>query len=134
MQHRRHLLIAPLLLLLLVVCGDAFIVDSSSRRLTPLIVRTSRGDGTYATHLFMFDNDKKGSSPPLAPPLETVDTLSSTTTTDQPMNLVKDKNTGKVVEVKWVDPAMSANENPFNMGWYVFRTPNHHSCQPSPIA
>jgi hypothetical protein len=126
MQHRRHLLIvAPLILLLLLAvwCGDAFIVDSSSRRLTPLIVRSRRGDGSYATHLFMFDNEK--SAPP-APPLETIDTLSSSTTTtdQQPMNLVKDKNTGKVVEVKWVDPAMSANENPFNMGWYV--RPNHH--------
>lgn len=118
----RPIALVLLLLLVLAVLDEshaAFVVDSSSaaaRR--TLTVRTPIGDGSYATtHLFMFDNDKAPA------PLETMDAprkkedKPSTTTTTS--NIVLDKTTGEVREVKWVDPAMSANENPFNMGWYV---------------
>jgi hypothetical protein len=113
----RPIALVLLLLLVLAVLDEsqaAFVVDSSSRR--TLTVRTPIGDGSYATtHLFMFDNDKAPA------PLEMMDAPAK----DKPMasttsNIVLDKTTGEVREVKWVDPAMSANENPFNMGWYVW--------------
>ncbi|KAL7563467.1 hypothetical protein ACA910_004652 [Epithemia clementina (nom. ined.)] len=78
------------------------------------------------------DNSKKVQVPTAsaaAKPLETVSSdsmaLSSSTTprmmTTTTTNLVKDMNTGEVKQVQWVDPAMAANTNPFNLGWaYVF--------------
>lgn len=92
------------------VSTNAFTVESSYRR--TLTVRTPQADGSYATtHLFMFDND----SPPK--PLESADAPPVTPSTAESSNVVKDLNTGEVKEVKWVDPAMSANTNVFNMGW-----------------
>jgi hypothetical protein len=115
MERSIALVLLLLVLAVLEKSQAAFVVDSSATRRT-LTVRTPIGDGSYATtHLFMFDNDK----PPA--PLEMMDApvkdqpMASTTTS----NIVLDKTTGEVREVKWVDPAMSANENPFNMGWYV---------------
>jgi hypothetical protein len=117
MERSIALVLLLLVLAVLEKSQAAFVVDSSAAaRRNALTVRTPIGDGSYATtHLFMFDNDK----PPA--PLEMIDApvkdqpMASTTTS----NIVLDKTTGEVREVKWVDPAMSANENPFNMGWYV---------------
>ena len=76
--------------------------------------------------LAMFSKDDESTS--AASPLETVsaedlassDTASAVTPTTI-TNVVKNMNTGELKEVKWVDPAMEANTNPFNLGWaYVF--------------
>jgi hypothetical protein len=42
-----------------------------------------------------------------------------------PMSVVKNMNTGEIREVKWVDPAMKANTNPFRLEWwgYIFILP-----------
>ena len=76
----------------------------------------------------MFSKDDESTSA-AASPLETVsaedlassDTASAVTPTTITTNVVKDMNTGELKQVKWVDPAMEANTNPFNLGWaYVF--------------
>lgn len=72
---------------------------------------------------FMFnadgDDKKEGTT---APPLQSVDEpVSALETTDAGKTTVRDMNTGETREVNWVDPAMSANTNPFDMNWYVHR-------------
>jgi len=34
--------------------------------------------------------------------------------------MVRDMTTGEMKEVKWVDPAMSANTSPFELSWYAW--------------
>lgn len=74
----------------------------------------------------MFSNDGDSSSAPKA--LETVDdsaksvvpdALESAGSDEGAKNVVKNMNSGELREVKWVDPAMAANTNPFEMSWYV---------------
>jgi Mg/Co/Ni transporter MgtE len=77
------------------------------------------------------DTDKAASAsasstiaPNSAPALATMDepvaaAATTSTATDSPKSVVRNMNTGELREVKWVDPAMSANTNPFQMSWYV---------------
>jgi hypothetical protein len=57
--------------------------------------------------------------PNSAPALATMDEPVAAPESDTPKSVVRNMNTGELREVKWVDPAMSANTNPFQMSWCV---------------
>jgi hypothetical protein len=92
------------------------------------------GTTTTSTVLrrFMFStDDEKGTKaaptpetstipqPNSAPALATMDEPVAALQPDTPKSVVRNMNTGELREVKWVDPAMSANTNPFQMSWCV---------------
>eukprot|EP00977_Amphora_coffeiformis_P018445 scaffold6485_cov172-Amphora_coffeaeformis.AAC.10 len=76
-----------------------------------------------ARHMYSAEGPKKVT----AKPLEEVSPLEEASASDsvlpgEPMQsdnktFVKDMNTGEIREVNWVDPAMPANSDPFNLGW-----------------
>lgn len=81
-------------------------------------------------YMFSTDDDTNRSS--VTTPLKTVEEEQQSISANRMMDssesmrtgtVVKDMNTGKVREVKWVDPAMAANTNPFIMspwGYFFF--------------
>jgi len=71
----------------------------------------------------MFNKDDKKAPPlPTAAPLQTVDEAETKEegSPTEPGMVVKDMNTGEVKQVNWVDPAMSANTNPFALSWWGY--------------
>lgn len=79
---------------------------------------------------FMFSTDEGTESQktekvavPEAKPLKSVDEpVETATPKPATTSIVKDMNTGEVKEVQWVDPAMHANTNPWQMSWYAQKT------------
>jgi hypothetical protein len=75
------------------------------------------------------DNEPVTPLSPLAQPLSTMDAplesssssapaqILTSTPVERPMMVARNMNTGEVKEVKWVDPAMMAHTNPFQMDW-----------------
>lgn len=90
---------------------------------------TSKSVAASSSQRFMFsadDDTKKADVAAAAPALATMDTpvaaAASSAEEEQAKNFVRNMNTGELREVKWVDPAMSANTNPLRMSWYVTST------------
>jgi cytoskeletal protein RodZ len=92
---------------------------------------------TTSTARFMFstdDNTKsttKSASTNTPPPLSTTTTKEFAPDLNTPnmgvtpeaptiKNVVRNMNTGELQEVKWVDPAMRANTNPWEMNWWAY--------------
>jgi hypothetical protein len=87
--------------------------------------------GTRRMERCMFSTDDNEPVTPLSPvaqPLSTMDAplessssapaqILTSTPVERPVMVARNMNTGEVKEVKWVDPAMMAHTNPFQMDW-----------------
>jgi hypothetical protein len=107
-----------------VFCVFALLAVSSAFAPQPFGMKRTTIDNL---HMFNAENDKTSSTtttPPLSETSSPQDAntvpTSLETKVDLPKNIVKDMNTGEIKEVKWVDPAMRANTNPFEMNWWGY--------------
>ena len=107
------MVVRTLLLLALLCAAVNGFVAPHPRGIAVRTASTSR-------HMFNTDDDKKEAAPlpkTDAAPLQSIDEPLAADESEDLSNVVTDMNTGETREVKWIDPAMSANTNPFDMQW-----------------